>query len=107
MRIFLASALAVVVSLSASIPATSRAAEQPVPRSATTLAERLTTGLEARLPEDFAYADQVADLVQRGILPSKIVDSAFLWARKHGGRYPFPYFRRALAARAAKFGVKL
>ncbi len=83
------------------------AAEPPVPRQSTTLAERLKAGLKARLPQEFAYADRVALLVQQGILPVKLVDTAFAWARKKGGQYPFPYFRRVLEIQAAQLDIDI
>lgn len=46
------------------------AAEPPVPRESTSLSERLKAGLQARLPQEFAYADRVAALVEQGELPS-------------------------------------
>lgn len=83
------------------------AAEPPVPRQSTTLAEQLKAGLKARLPEEFAYADRVAALVEQGVLPVKLVDTAFAWARKKGVPYPFPYFRRVLEIQASLIGVKI
>ena len=72
------------------------AAEPPVPLESTSLAERLKAGLKARLPQEFAYVDRVAALVEEGVLPVKLVDTAFALARKKGVPYPFPYFRRVL-----------
>jgi hypothetical protein len=83
------------------------AAEPPVPRESTSLSERLKAGLQARLPQEFAYADRVAALVEQGELPVKLVDTAFAWARKKGGKYPFPYFRRVLEIQASLIGVKI
>ena len=83
------------------------AVEPPVPRQSTTLAEQLKAGLKARLPEEFAYADRVAALVEQGVLPVKLVDTAFAWARKKGVPYPFPYFRRVLEIQASLIGVKI
>lgn len=83
------------------------AVEPPVPRESTSLAERLKAGLKARLPQEFAYADRVAALVEEGTLPVKLVDTAFAWARKKGGKYPFPYFRRVLEIQADLIGVDI
>ena len=66
------------------------AAEPPVPRESTSLAERLKAGLKARLPQEFAYVDRVAALVEEGVLPVKLVDTAFAWARKKACPTPFP-----------------
>lgn len=93
--------------LAAGAPSPLRAAEPPVPRESTNLAERLKAGLKARLPEEFAYADRVAALVEQGVLPEKLVDTAFAWARKKGVDYPFPYFRRVLEIQAALVGIKI
>jgi hypothetical protein len=97
--------LTVCLSAGAATPAT--AVEPPVPRESTSLAERLKAGLKARLPQEFAYADRVAGLVESGTLPVKLVDTAFAWARKKGGKYPFPYFRRVLEIQADLIGVDI
>ena len=83
------------------------AAEPPVPRESTSLAERLKAGLKARLPQEFAYVDRVAALVEEGVLPVKLVDTAFAWARKKGVPYPFPYFRRVLEIQASLIGLEI
>ena len=83
------------------------AAEPPVPRESTNLSERLKAGLQARLPQEFAYADRVASLVEQGVLPVKLVDTAFAWARKKGGKYPFPYFRRVLEIQADLIDIEI
>lgn len=93
--------------LSSIVPSSAAAVEPPVPRQSTTLAEQLKAGLKARLPEEFAYADRVAALVEQGVLPVKLVDTAFAWARKKGVSYPFPYFRRVLEIQASLIGVKI
>ena len=93
------------LSVAASFPAA--AAEPPVPRESTTLSERLKAGLKARLPQEFAYADRVAARVEEGVLPVKLVDTAFAWARKKGVKYPFPYFRRVLEIQADLIGVEI
>ena len=83
------------------------AAEPPGPRESTSLAERLKAGLKARLPQEFAYVDRVAALVEEGVLPVKLVDTAFAWARKKGVPYPFPYFRRVLEIQASLIGIEI
>jgi len=93
--------------LSSIVPSSAAAVEPPVPRQSTTLAEQLKAGLKARLPEEFAYADRVAAKVEQGVLPVKLVDTAFAWARKKGVPYPFPYFRRVLEIQASLIGVKI
>ena len=93
--------------LAVGTPLPLQAVEPPVPRESTSLAERLKAGLKARLPEEFAYADRVAALVEQGVLPAKLVDTAFAWARKKGVNYPFPYFRRVLEIQAALIGIKI
>jgi hypothetical protein len=93
--------------LTLAVPAPLPAADPPVPRESTNLAERLKAGLKARLPEEFAYADRVATLVEQGVLPAKLVDTAFAWARKKGVDYPFPYFRKVLEIQAALVGIKI
>jgi hypothetical protein len=71
------------------------------------LAERIAAGLEARRPEDFAFAEQVAALVTEGRLPVRVVDSAFLWAREHAEGYAFPHFRRVVTLQARRLGIRL
>lgn len=96
-----------VVCLSAGTATLATAVEPPGSRESTSLAERLKAGLQARLPQEFAYADRVAALVEEGTLPVKLVDTAFAWARKKGGKYPFPYFRRVLEIQADLIGIEI
>ena len=68
------------------------------------LKQQLQFGLRARTPQEFAYIDTIVDLVERKILPRDLVNMAFLWARKKG-RYPYPYFSRALVILAERDGI--
>lgn len=71
------------------------------------LAEQLKTGLKVKAPGDVAFCEQVAELVQRGKLPEKYVDSAFTYAINRGRKYPFPAFERIIRLQASKLGVSL
>lgn len=71
------------------------------------LAEQLKTGLRVKAPGDVAFCEQVAELVQRGKLPEKYVDSAYAYAINRGRKYPFPAFERIIRLQASKLGVSL
>lgn len=97
-------ALAVVLT-AATVSATpaDRAAEAP--RRPPTLAERLKADLRVQLPEDGAYCDAVAALVDEGRLPERLVTSTQAWAVAKGRKYPFPLFRKALETKATRLGL--
>lgn len=66
-----------------------------------TLRERLTLGLHARRPAEIEYIDAVVDTVNRGMLPEKVVNRMFFWARQHApkgdqSRRPIIYFQAGL-----------
>ena len=69
------------------------------------LKQQLQFGLRARTPEEFAYIDTIVQLVETNVLPRDLVNMAFLWARKKKGRYPYPYFSRALVILAEREGI--
>lgn len=71
------------------------------------LAEQLKTGLKVKAPGDVAFCEKVAELVQRGKLPEKYVDSAYAYAINRGKKYPFPAFERIIRLQASKLGVSL
>lgn len=71
------------------------------------LEDRLVTGLRARRPEDVAFLERVATLVEEGRLPEKVVNSTLAWAQRRGRNYPLPSFRRALELQADHLGVSL
>ncbi len=73
-----------------------------------TLQQQLEKGLRLRRPNEFAYAERVATLVQQGQLPLKVVQGSFNYARRRDHRrYPFVYFQRVLDLRAKKIGVTI
>jgi hypothetical protein len=75
--------------------------------SATTIAElkeQLRFGLQARLPEEFAFIDRILLLVEQGQVPMPLVQSTFQWARKKRP-YPFQFFKRGLILRGAQQGI--
>ena len=97
-------ALAVVLTVAPSFAAPAeRSADAP--RRPTTLAERLKADLRVQLPEDGAYCDAVAALVDEGRLPERLVTSTQAWAVAKGRKYPFPLFRKALETKAARLGL--
>jgi hypothetical protein len=69
-----------------------------------TLRQMLKTGLKCRRPEDFQYANTIADLVDIGYLRRHMVLGTFFWARQQSGHIPLPYFQQALFDRAKKDG---
>lgn len=79
-----------------------------------TLEQQLTYGLSVATKQDKAFVDHVVVLVHAGILPRKLVDSTFLWARQQaferGGTAavrPMIYFRPALKLRAKRLGISI
>ena len=72
-----------------------------------TLKQALEKGLKARRPSEFAFIRLVVDLVEDGVLPRKMVERTFLYARDRRQPYPMPYFEKALQLQAKKIGVKL
>lgn len=70
------------------------------------LKDELEAGLKARRPEEFQFIARVVKLVEEGRLPLKLVRSTFVWARRKKP-YPFPFFERAMIARAAQIGVQI
>ncbi len=70
------------------------------------LKKQLEAGLRARRPAEFAFIAKVVELVESDVLPRKLVNNTFLWARKKKP-YPFPYFKRALRILAAKLGISI
>lgn len=69
-----------------------------------TLKEALEKGLKARRPEEFEFIDRVVYLVEEGILPKRLVQSTFFWARQQP-RIPAVYFEWALRVRAQRLGI--
>jgi hypothetical protein len=79
-----------------------------------TLYDQLRIGLKAVTKADVEFIDRVVLRVNEGVLPRKLVDAVFLWARN---RYktrpsqsrlrPIVYFQPALEAQAKKLGVTI
>ena len=80
---------------------------QDPPGQVMSLEDRLVSGLRARRPEDVAFLERVASLVDEGRLPEKMVNSTLAWAQRRGRNYPLPSFRRALQIQADHLGVRL
>lgn len=78
------------------------------------LHDMLRVGLKAKTEADFAYIEEVVQLVDEGKLPRDMVDSSFLYARYRYRTHPtshrlrpMVYFQPSLTARAKKIGVIL
>jgi len=71
-----------------------------------TLKQQLSTGLLARTPDEQAFVEKVVARVDSGDLPLSLVQSTFLWARRHRP-YPMQYFERALRVRAGELGISI
>jgi hypothetical protein len=71
------------------------------------LEDRLVTGLRVQRPADVAFVENVAQAVDRGQLPGKLVDSTYLWAVRRAKKYPFPAFAEALRLQASRLGITL
>ncbi len=80
--------------------------EGPTPNAVRkiTLRQMLKTGLKCRRPEEFQYANIIADMVDTGYLRRHLVLGTFFWARQQSGYIPLPYFQQALYDRARKEG---
>jgi hypothetical protein len=83
--------------------------DQPI-----TLRDRLVVGLQARLKSEVDFCDNVADKVNTGAIPQRLVDETFFWARqraasiRNGHKYrPIVYFQPGLRARAEKLHLSL
>jgi hypothetical protein len=78
------------------------------------LYDQLRVGLKAKTANDITFLKLVVLKVDQGVLPRKMVDATFLWARN---RYklrptnhqlrPIVYFKPGLQAQAKKIGVVL
>ena len=78
------------------------------------LRDQLRVGLYAATKADLQFIDLVVTRVDQGVLPRRLVDSTFLWARKRTrtthGKYrkrPIVYFQPALTLRARQLGITL
>lgn len=89
------------------LPAVSASAQEPLPAGVEIdLQDQLEKGLQARLPQEFAYIKRVVDLVRTDHLPLYLVRGTFDYARKKHP-YPLQYFHRALTIRAAQLGISV
>jgi len=115
-------ALAVALAIAAIVA--SAGAQTPAPATPTTrvlrpgekftLHDQLRIGLKAVTKADLEFIDRVVLRVNEGVLPRKLVNAVFLWARN---RYktrpsqsrlrPIVYFQPALEAQAKKLGVTI
>ncbi|MCC7474909.1 MAG: hypothetical protein IT425_05905 [Pirellulales bacterium] len=84
-------------------------ANQPI-----SLRDRLVVGLQARLKSEVAFCEFIALKVNTGVLPQRIVDETFFWARqraaspRNGNNYrPITYFLPAMRARAERLRIVL
>ncbi len=72
-----------------------------------TLRERLKAGLRCRRPEEEAFADHIADLVEQRQLSAEMVLGTLKWAVERRPNFPFYYFRDAIKIRAKSVGVTI
>ena len=70
------------------------------------LKDALEKGLKARRPEEFQFIARVVTLVELGVLPKRLVQTTFFWARAKPRVQAF-YFERALKVRARRLGIFL
>lgn len=68
--------------------------------------ELIKAGLRTAAPEEHGFVDYVVGLANRGVIDPRIVQSAFLWARRKPDRR-FQYFKRAVILLAARRGIRL
>jgi hypothetical protein len=95
------------IAAAACLSARSIRAQQPQPSTGdANLRDTLLFGLKPRTPAEQAFIDTVVAKVNAKVLPLDVVISTFQWARPRRP-FPFPYFERAMKARAAKIGVAL
>lgn len=68
---------------------------------------KLNAILKTRLNEEKIFVTRVVEKVRVGILPSKLIQTSYLWARnkRPGTKYPFIYFERILRLQADKIGL--
>jgi len=89
-----------------------RDSQATVPRGPL-LERRLLTGLRVKRASDRQFISRVVMLVGQGILPVRLVDSTFFWARARAARHrtlsnnPMVYFRPALIARARALRISI
>ena len=88
-------------------PAMLHGDEPPAVGKVAGLEDRLKTGLRARRPEEHRFIERVVQLVRKGNLPGKLVDSTYLWAVERQQKYPYPLFERALRIQADRLGIDL
>jgi hypothetical protein len=94
---------------------TQRVAVAPArPQRPISLRDRLVVGLQARLASEVQFVERVAQRVQTGHLPQRVVDETFFWARQRASirrpgraRRPIIFFEPAMRARADRLGVEL
>jgi hypothetical protein len=105
-----------VVALRAQQPTTPVQPSDPANRAGRqiSLEDQLRVGLKAVTKEDFAFIDLVVQKVDEKVLPRRLVDSTFLWARRrvqvqrpNYRKRPMVYFQPALVLRARALGVSL
>ncbi len=69
--------------------------------------EDMQRALRTANPNEEAYIAYICALVEQGLLPKRLVESTFQWARAK----PFPlkvqYFKFALTTQAARLGIRL
>lgn len=104
------------VALRAQQPSAPVKASDPADRAGRqiSLKDQLRVGLKAVTKGDFAFIELVVQKVDEGVLPRRLVDSTFLWARRRVQRQrtdyrkrPMVYFQPALVLRSRAIGIEL
>ena len=79
-----------------------------------TYQEVLVFGLQAKLPSELAFVNSVVAAVERGQLPSRLVDQTYFWARTRAGNRlygrptrPIIYFIPGLEARLKRLHLNV
>ena len=89
-----------------------QASQAQVPRGPV-LKQRLLVGLRVKTKSDRQFITRIVELVERRILPVKLVDTTYFWARAKAAKSrtlsnnPMVYFRPGMVVRAAKLGIRL
>lgn len=79
---------------------------RPVVAGAPLEVEKIKAALRTATQEEDGFIQYVSDLVVRDVLPRKLVESTFLWAKAKPD-HRFQYFKRGLKVRAARQGIRL
>ncbi len=71
------------------------------------LEDQLLVGLRATRTDQRTFLRKIAEHVEKGAMERARVLAIYEWAITRNGRYPFPYFERAMRLDAKKLGIEL